>query len=131
MNDSKPLTRQHYTPEFKLRLVRMALKTLEENGSVAALARQHNVNDNLLFKWMRLWKNEGRVARPRGRKANPPALSALVPVQIVHPSPAPALRPDAAADCIIRLPGGEISLHNPSPAQLSALLQAMMCGGRS
>jgi transposase len=130
MTDSKSLTRQHYTPEFKLRLVRMALKTLEENGSVAALARQHNVNDNLLFKWIRLWKNEGRVARPRRRKAKPPALPALVPVQIVHPSPAPAPLPDAAADCIIRLPGGEISLNNPSPAQLSALLQAMMRGGR-
>jgi len=50
MTGSKSLTRQHYSPEFKLRLVRMAIKTLEENGSVAALARQHNVNDNLLFK---------------------------------------------------------------------------------
>ncbi|WP_072134866.1 transposase [Erwinia billingiae] len=87
MTDSKSLTSQRYTPEFKLRLVRMALKTLEENGSVAALARQHNVNDNLLFKWMRLWKNEGRVARPRGRKTKTPALPALVPVHIVHPIP--------------------------------------------
>lgn len=79
MNDLKSLTRQRYTPEFKLRLVHMALKTHEENGSVAALARQHNVNDNLLFKWMRLWKNEGRVATPRRRKTKTPALPALVP----------------------------------------------------
>ncbi|MFZ4215543.1 transposase [Pantoea endophytica] len=50
MTDSTSLTRQCYTPEFKLRLVHMALKTLEENGSVAALARQHNVNHNLLYK---------------------------------------------------------------------------------
>ncbi|MFS2223192.1 transposase [Pantoea sp. B65] len=67
MTNSKSLTRQRYTNEFKLRLVRMALKTLEDSCSVAALARQHNVNDNLLFKWIRLWKNEDRVARPRGR----------------------------------------------------------------
>ena len=101
MTDSKSLTRQHYTPEFKLRLVRMALKTLEENGSVAALARQYNVNDNLFFKWMRLWKNEGRVAKPRGRKAKPPAMPALVPIQIVHPLPAPEPKPDVSADCVI------------------------------
>lgn len=130
MTDSKSLTRQRYTPEFKLRLVHMAFKTLEDNGSVAALARQHNVNDNLLFKWMRLWKNEGRVATPRGRKTKMPALPALVPVQIVHPLPAQVPLPDATADCIIRLPGGEISLHNPTPEQLSAMLAAIMRGGR-
>ncbi|HHQ5723228.1 TPA: transposase [Klebsiella variicola subsp. variicola] len=131
MTDSKSLSRQRYTPEFKLRLVRMALKTLEENGCVAALAREHNVNDNLLFKWIRLWKNEGRVAKPLGRKAKPATLPALVPVQIVHPQPVPKPLPDASADCVIRLPDGEISLHNPSPEQLSAMLLAMMRGGRS
>lgn len=78
MTDLKSLSRQRYTPEFKLRLVHMALKTLEENDSVAGLARPHNVNDNLLFKWMRLWKNEGRVAKPQGRKTKTPALPALV-----------------------------------------------------
>lgn len=90
MTDSTSLTRQRYAPEFKLRLVHMALKTLEENGSVAA----------------------------------------LVPVQIVHPLPAQVPLPDATADCIIRLPGGEISLHNPTPEQLSAMLSAIMRGGR-
>ncbi len=68
MTDLKSLSRQRYTPEFKLRLVRMALKTLEENGSVAALAREHNVNDNLLFKWIRLWKKGGACGQtPRAK----------------------------------------------------------------
>ncbi|MBD3703849.1 transposase [Klebsiella pneumoniae] len=49
-------------PEFKMELVRLAL---EEEGSIAALARKHDVNDNLLFKWIRLWQREGRVCRPR------------------------------------------------------------------
>jgi len=74
---------------------------------------------------------KGRVAKPRGRKAKTPALSALVPVQIVHPLPAPEPKLGISADCVILLPGGEISLHNPSPEQLSAMLQAMMRGGRS
>ena len=42
-----------------MELVRLAL---EKEGSVAALARQHDVNDNLLFKWIRLWQREGRVS---------------------------------------------------------------------
>ncbi|OWS77644.1 hypothetical protein CBW22_00650 [Pantoea sp. VS1] len=56
MTDLKSLSRQRYTPKFKFRLVRVALKTVEKIGSVAALAREHNVNDILFFKWIRLWK---------------------------------------------------------------------------
>jgi transposase len=54
-------SRQHYSPELKLKLVKKALKASEEGSSVAALAREYGVNDNLLFKWMRLWQNEGRI----------------------------------------------------------------------
>ncbi|EES3246170.1 transposase, partial [Escherichia coli] len=25
--------------------------------SVARIAREHDINDNLLFKWLRLWQN--------------------------------------------------------------------------
>ncbi|WP_354667015.1 transposase [Escherichia coli] len=59
-----------------MELVRLAL---EEEGSIAALARKHDVNDNLLFKWIRLWQREGRVCRPR---KNSSSLPALIPVQL-------------------------------------------------
>ncbi|WP_167854278.1 transposase, partial [Escherichia sp. E1130] len=62
MRAKERLPRKHYSPEFKMELVRLAL---EEEGSIAALARKHDVNDNLLFKWIRLWQREGRVCRPR------------------------------------------------------------------
>ncbi|XBY09570.1 transposase [Escherichia coli] len=26
-------------------------------ASVARIAREHDINDNLLFKWLRLWQN--------------------------------------------------------------------------
>ncbi|WP_141011063.1 transposase, partial [Escherichia coli] len=58
MRAKERLPRKRYSPEFKMELVRLAL---EKEGSVAALARQHDVNDNLLFKWIRLWQREGRV----------------------------------------------------------------------
>ncbi|WP_341768753.1 transposase, partial [Escherichia coli] len=41
---------------------------------MAALARKHDVNDNLLFKWIRLWQREGRVCRPRKNSSSLPAL---------------------------------------------------------
>ncbi|MCK2062569.1 transposase, partial [Citrobacter freundii] len=55
MRAKERLPRKHYSPEFKMELVRLAL---EEEGSIAALARKHDVNDNLLFKWIRLWQRE-------------------------------------------------------------------------
>ena len=30
---------------------------------VAQIARENGVNDNVIFKWLRLWQNEGRVSR--------------------------------------------------------------------
>ncbi|MGT8102263.1 transposase, partial [Escherichia coli] len=74
MRAKERLPRKHYSPEFKMELVRLAL---EEEGSIAALARKHDVNDNLLFKWIRLWQREGRVCRPR---KNSSSLPALIPV---------------------------------------------------
>ncbi|EJC3639586.1 transposase [Salmonella enterica] len=65
MRTKERLPRKRYSPEFKMELVR--------------LARQHDVNDNLLFKWIRLWQREGRVCRPR---KNSSSLPALIPVQL-------------------------------------------------
>ncbi|ECC1658362.1 transposase, partial [Salmonella enterica subsp. salamae] len=76
MRAKEKLPQKRYSPEFKMELVRLAL---EEEGSVAALARQHDVNDNLLFKWIRLWQREGRICHPR---KNSSSLPALIPVQL-------------------------------------------------
>ncbi|MBB9333623.1 transposase [Escherichia coli] len=61
MRAKERLPRKHYSPEFKMELVRLAL---EEEGSIAALARKHDVNDNLLFKWIRLWRVKGGSVGP-------------------------------------------------------------------
>ncbi|NPF32457.1 transposase, partial [Escherichia coli] len=41
----------------------MVKLALQPRDSVACIAREHDINDNLLFKWLRLWQNEGRVSR--------------------------------------------------------------------
>ncbi len=42
MRTQERLPRKRYSPEFKMELVRLPL---EQEGSIAALARQHDVND--------------------------------------------------------------------------------------
>ncbi len=34
-----------------------------QGGSVARIAREHDINDNLLFKWLRLSLIKGRISR--------------------------------------------------------------------
>lgn len=52
--------RRTFSNEFKLQMVKLAS---QPGASVARIAREHDINDNLLFKWLRLWQNEGRVSR--------------------------------------------------------------------
>ena len=111
--------------EFKMELVRLAL---EEEGSIAALARKHDVNDNLLFKWIRLWQREGRVCRPR---KNSSSLPALIPVQLQAGSSLPTFElPSCSppATCHIKCRGGEITLTHPSAELMSTVLRELMRG---
>lgn len=41
----------------------MVKLALQPRGSVARIAREHDINDNLLFKWLRLWLIKGRISR--------------------------------------------------------------------
>uniref|UniRef100_UPI000A5BE295 transposase n=5 Tax=Escherichia TaxID=561 RepID=UPI000A5BE295 len=52
--------RRSFSNEFKLQMVTLAL---QPRGSVARIAREHDINDNLLFKWLRLSLIKGRISR--------------------------------------------------------------------
>lgn len=125
MRAKERLPRKRYSPEFKMELVRLAL---EKEGSVAALARQHDVNDNLLFKWIRLWQREGRVCRPR---KNASSLPALIPVQLrAEPSP-PKSEPSSCSPqtaCHIKCRAGDITLTHPSTELITTVLRELMRG---
>ncbi len=51
LQDWRKEPRKNYSNEFKLRMVELAL---QPGASVARIAREHDINDNLLFKWLRL-----------------------------------------------------------------------------
>lgn len=75
--------RRVYSSEFKLRLVELATRP---DANVADIARTHGVNDNVLFKWIRLWRKEGRVFRRLPAPVPSVSPPAAFPVEIVPDS---------------------------------------------
>ncbi|MBM2613914.1 transposase, partial [Shigella boydii] len=55
--------RRSFSNEFKLQMVKLASQPGASVARIARIAREHDINDNLLFKWLRLWQNEGRISR--------------------------------------------------------------------
>ncbi|WP_249446223.1 transposase, partial [Escherichia coli] len=60
LQDWRKEPRKNYSNEFKLRMVELAS---QPGACVAQIARENGVNDNVIFKWLRLWQNEGRISR--------------------------------------------------------------------
>ncbi len=71
--------RRTFSNEFKLQMVKLAS---QPGASVARIAREHDINDNLLFKWLRLWQNEGRISRRLPVTTSSGAGVELLPVEI-------------------------------------------------
>lgn len=71
--------RRSFSNEFKLQMVKLAL---QPGASVVRIAREHDINDNLLFKWLRLWQNEGRVLRRLQVTTSSDTGVELLPVEI-------------------------------------------------
>ncbi|MCR6057678.1 transposase [Salmonella enterica subsp. enterica] len=94
---------------------------------MARLAREHGINDNLLFNWRHQYK-QGKL----NRRDNLPV--ELLPVSIVPPPVAPAPLTALPADelrCEVALPGGTRKLHGAvTPALLMVLLNELKGGSR-
>ncbi|MBK0018889.1 transposase [Kosakonia sp. S42] len=73
--------RSVYSNDFKLRLIELATRP---DANAADIARAHGVNDNVLFKWVRLCQREGWVSRHLPATGIQPA---ALPVEIL-PDPA-------------------------------------------
>ncbi|KUW03372.1 transposase, partial [Escherichia coli] len=60
----------------------MVKLALQPRDSVACIARENGVNDNVIFKWLRLWQNEGRVSRRLPVTTSSDTGVELLPVEI-------------------------------------------------
>jgi transposase-like protein len=90
--------RSRWLPAEKRRIVEL---TQRPGASVPAIAREHGVNPNSLYRWTRLYcagKLDAQV-KSASRVASLGASATFVPVNVVRAvrSPQPAARPDGTA----------------------------------
>ena len=90
--------RRQWPPAEKRRIVEL---TLRPGASVLAVAREHDVNPNSLYRWKRHYRGGKHdvSVKPMTRVAGPATSATFVPVSLVPAirSPQPAAHPDAAA----------------------------------
>ncbi|HHR5276830.1 TPA: IS66-like element accessory protein TnpA [Escherichia coli] len=129
--------RRSFSNEFKLQMVKLAL---QPGASVARIAREHDINDNLLFKWLRLWQNGGRISRRLPVTTSSDTGVELLPVEITPDEPkepVAALTPSlstqttvSASSCKVEFRHGNMTLENPSPELLTVLIRELTGRGR-
>ncbi|EOC0702420.1 transposase [Salmonella enterica subsp. enterica serovar Kokomlemle] len=131
--EQKPLSsepRRAFSNEFKLQMVKLAS---QPGASVARIAREHDINDNLLFKWLRLWQNEGRVSRRLPATINTSTSPTLLPVEVISdttPSGELKTKPELlpvlnATSCCVEFRYGKMTLEKPSSELLAVLLREL------
>ena len=125
--------RKNYSNDFKLRMVELAS---QPGACVAQIARENGINDNVIFKWLRLWQNEGRISR-RLPAVVTSSLPTMLPVEVI-PDPAPTGETNTnpgqfsalnASSCCVEFRHGKMTLENPSPELLAVVLRELT--GRS
>lgn len=120
-SDWRKAPRRTYSTEFNMRMIEQAL--LPE-ASVAAIARENGFNDNLLFKWLRLWNTQGRLTRKVVSARTDK--TALIPVVTEHPaSPERTTEAAPATLCRIELRHGTILLQETSTALICCLIREL------
>ncbi|HHC2756568.1 TPA: transposase [Klebsiella pneumoniae] len=68
----------NYPVEFKIKMVELSHRP---DISVAQLAREHGINDNLLFKWRQYWR-EGKLRPPSTTENSVPELLTISKRQV-------------------------------------------------
>jgi len=100
---------------------------------VAQIAGKNRVNNNVIFKWLRVWQNEDCVSRRLPATVESSPSPTMLPVEVI-PNPvssdklitaAGQLSTLNAASCCVELRHGKITLENPSPELLAVLFDEL------
>ena len=107
-----PVKRRRHSPQFKARVLE---ETMQDGVSIAAVARRHNLNANLIHKWLKATQG-GVYAAP------------IAPAFIPLPAPSTPSQP-SRAEARIEISGskGFISVFWPcdQPQSLAELLKTL------
>ncbi|HAT1683359.1 TPA: transposase [Klebsiella oxytoca] len=119
-----PRRRPNFPPEFRRHLVELSM---QPGANVARIAREHGINDNLLFNWRHRYRQE--LASQHGEPVTllPVSVSA-VPGPDIHPTVAESSC-DSPLSCEVAIPGGTLRLQGAiTPALLCVLLNELKGG---
>nr|WP_289690669.1 IS66 family insertion sequence element accessory protein TnpB [Escherichia coli] len=109
---------------------------------MAQIARENGVNDNVIFKWLRLWQNEGRISQRLPVTTSSGVGVGLLPVEITPDEPkepmatlpsllsTPSQSTASASSCKMEFRHGKMTLENPSPELLTVLIRELSGRGR-
>ncbi len=101
---------------------------MQPGVSVAQLARENNINDNLLFNWRRLYQQGLLAARTDAPVMLPVTLAAESGPEQTHP---PSVQSDDAPCCELVLPAGTLRISGKlTPELLQVLIREMQGGSR-
>ncbi|WP_370456156.1 IS66-like element accessory protein TnpA [Serratia sp. SRS-8-S-2018] len=112
--------RPNFPRDFKISLV---AQSMQPGVSVAQLARENNINDNLLFNWRRRYQQELLAARADAPVILPVMLAAGTGPEPTHP---PSVLSDDAPCCELVLPAGTLRISGKlTPELLQMLIREM------
>ena len=108
-------THRTYAPEFKSELVAACQVP---GASIAALARQHGMNANVLHRWLKEYQREGRhQLKPAQSSASSLPVPAFMPLSL----PSAALRSEEKSEPImVELRKGQLTLHITWPVSAAS-----------
>lgn len=115
--------RPNFPRDFKIALVE---QSMQPGVSVAQLARENNINDNLLFNWRRLYLQGLLAARTKAPVMLPVTLAAESGSEPVHP---PSVQSDDTPGCELVLPAGTLRISGKLTPELLQMLIREMQGG--
>lgn len=117
--------RPNFPREFKISL---AEKSLEPGANVAQLAREHGINDNLLFNWRNLYKRGLLCPRADSPQLLPVTLSEAA---VVAGQPASATTQSSAdgSCCELEFPSGTLRIRGQMTPELLRMLIVEMKAG--
>ena len=119
--------RRIFNPEWKCQIVKQATST---KSSVSVVAREHDLNTNQVFRWMREFEQGNarwvRLVRGELPVAESDEPTRFLPVALAEASPE-NLAPEPASSCIIvELAGGHrMTVETSDPQMLKTLLSAL------
>ena len=117
-HQSKRSKRANFSVEFKRQIVEA---TLKPGASATLIAREHDINANLLFKWRRHYL-AGDFGMPDAQLAEAPALNWL-PVAVAEPSPEVPACPSRDSTRIYELECGDVRLRLSADTPIATLIK--------